>query len=277
MKFSAFTVLAIAAVAFSQCTSQTDQKKAAEAARHNSALECYNQALAALEAGDAVQCLQLLDSIKNTYGSDAAVMDSVLNLYPRATVVNAENQLVATELSVSTVETQLDSLKALMVHVDVPGTPGYDEARSSHNANFESATGISGRIDENADFKLITNVAGNVGHESITIFTADDSIDSDTIPISSERNFIHGGYERITFMYDESDPLGAFIVDNRNKEIKVTFNGKNPRTITLTAKQVDGIATAHLYSEVAAEFRRLVLNRQRLNRHIEVARNEDKL
>ncbi len=92
--------------------------------------------------------------------------------------------------------------------------------------------------------------------------------------MDNARNYNRDGARIITFTTAESTPIGELVASNQAQSYSVVFNGQTKKTIPLSREQVEAIAETFTYSQAVDSLRKAYLNRERLARRLEVARQQ---
>lgn len=244
------------------CKGANDNKGAEARIAFDKALNAYN-------SGNGHLCVELLDSLDRKYADDNDVMKQSIKLRPQALMLVNKGDMAVADSIVNANKALLDSLKPLMVHIDVPGTEGYMIKSTSVDPGFMNRTGVSPRVSEIGEFYLVTSVnpAGGLQHWSLTAAVGDMMATTDTVPYDGALNFRTNNSEVITFTPAGSDTIGSLIAQNPGLPVKILFNGQNGRShsITLNAGQIDGIATAYRYALAVNTMRDATVELERLN------------
>lgn len=268
---AAACAVAIASVAMTSCKGGADNKGA-------EAKIAFDKAQNALNNGNARECISLLDSLDSRFADDTDIMKQSMQLRPKALMQITVEDMAAADSTVNVNKLMLDSLKPLMVHVNVPGTEGYMLKSSMVDPTFMNKTGLSPRVSENGEFYLVSSVnpAGGLSHWSVSAVVGDMIATTDTVPYDGTLNFRTGNSEVITFTPAGSRGIGELIAAHEGLPVKILFNGQNGRTssISLNAAQVDGIATAYRYARAVNEMRDATIDRDRLNARADKLREQ---
>ncbi|MBD5230483.1 MAG: hypothetical protein HDS69_10695 [Bacteroidales bacterium] len=258
---AAACVAAVAAMSLSSCKGANNEGAEAQIA--------FDKAKNAYNGGNARLCLELLDSVDSRYSHDIDVMKQSMKLRPKALIILTEEDLAAADSTVNANKVMLDSLRPLMTHVAVPGTEGYSVKTSAVDPSFMNKTGVSPRVSEIGEFYLVSSVnpAGGLQHWSLSAVVGDMIATTDTVPYDGTLNFRTNNSEVITFTPAGSNGIGQLVADNPGLPVKIIFNGQNGRnrSISLTAEQIDALATAYRYAAAVNDMRNATIDVERLN------------
>lgn len=246
------------------------------------ARELLDNANAAFEQQDYALATTLLDSLQKTFPSELGIQRESMALRPKVIEQTAVLQLQQLDSLDAADTSTLTALKPALKWVKTPGMiEGYWIDAKAYNPNFMNTTGIEARVNEIGQFYIVSSVnpAGSLKHTSITLKTASGSATTPTVPYDGESNYRIGGGEVITFSPEQSDTIGAAALHavSTNPSVSGTliFNGaKTNKSIRLTAAQTAAIANAYRYSSAVIRARDNQVQRQKLNRTIEIARQQ---
>lgn len=246
------------------------------------ARELLDNANAAFEQQDYALATTLLDSLQKTFPSELGIQRESMALRPKVIEQTAVLQLQQLDSLDAADTSTLTALKPALKWVKTPGMiEGYWIDAKAYNPNFMNTTGIEARVNEIGQFYIVSSVnpGGNLKHTSITLKTASASATTPTVPYDGESNYRLGGGEVITFSPEQSDTIGFTAMQAVNANPSATgtliFNGtKNTKSIRLNAAQTAAIANAYRYSSAVIRARDNQVLRQKLNRTIEIARQQ---
>lgn len=246
------------------------------------ARELLDNANAAFEQQDYAQATTLLDSLQKTFPSELGIQRESMALRPKVIEQTALLQLQQLDSLDAADTSTLTALKPALKWVKTPGMiEGYWIDAKAYNPNFMNTTGIEARVNEIGQFYIVSSVnpAGTLKHTSVTLKTGSESVTTQTVPYDGESNYRLGGGEVITFSPEQSDTIGFTAMQAVNANPSATgtliFNGaKNTKSIRLNAAQTAAIANAYRYSSAVIRARDNQVQRQKLNRTIEIARQQ---
>ena len=238
-----------------------------------SAAELFNQVSQAIDDGNGSLALSLLDSIDRNFSVSSDIKRKSIELRPRAIGLDAKAQLELVNDSIETMTAQLDSIAALMKHVDIAGTDGYYIEKKKSSENALSTTCVTPRVDDLGCFYLVSSVvgAGNLHHSSITFTVEDKTASTDTIPYDGEINYRIDGSEMINFMPKRVERVAQLLSDaSPSTKVTIRFNGENGRSKSIVMNTND-FSVPLAYSTLINHLRRLTLEQERLNQKINLA------
>lgn len=246
------------------------------------ARELLDNANAAFEQQDYDLATTLLDSLQKTFPSELGIQRESMALRPKVIEQTALLQLQQLDSLDAADTSTLTALKPALKWVKTPGMiEGYWIDAKAYNPNFMNTTGIEARVNEIGQFYIVSSVnpAGTLKHTSVTLKTGSESVTTQTVPYDGESNYRLGGGEVITFSPEQSDTIGFTAMQAVNANPSATgtliFNGaKNTKSIRLNAAQTAAIANAYRYSSAVIRARDNQVQRQKLNRTIEIARQQ---
>jgi hypothetical protein len=246
------------------------------------ARELLDNANAAFEQQDYALATTLLDSLQKTFPSELGIQRESMALRPKVIEQTTVLQLQQLDSLDAADTSTLTALKPALKWVKTPGMiEGYWIDAKAYNPNFMNTTGIEARVNEIGQFYIVSSVnpAGNLKHTSVTLKTGSESVTTQTVPYDGESNYRLGGGEVITFSPEQSDTIGFTAMQAVNANPSATgtliFNGaKNTKSIRLNAAQTAAIANAYRYSSAVIRARDNQVQRQKLNRTIEIARQQ---
>lgn len=246
------------------------------------ARELIDNANAAFEQQDYDLATTLLDSLQKTFPSELGIQRESMALRPKVIEQTALLQLQQLDSLDAADTSTLTALKPALKWVKTPGMiEGYWIDAKAYNPNFMNTTGIEARVNEIGQFYIVSSVnpAGTLKHTSVTLKTGSESVTTQTVPYDGESNYRLGGGEVITFSPEQSDTIGFTAMQAVNANPSATgtliFNGaKNTKSTRLNAAQTAAIANAYRYSSAVIRARDNQVQRQKLNRTIEIARQQ---
>jgi len=241
-----------------------------------------SEASAAFDRNDPNTATVLLDSLQKTYPSDLAIQREAMALRPKVIELTANALILQLDSLDNVDKATMTNLKPKLKWVKTPGMiEGYWIDAQSYNPNFMNSTGIEARVNEIGQFYIVSSVnpAGNLKHTSISLKVGNVNATTETVSYDGESNYRIGGGEVITFSPEQSDTIGAAavkaIAESGTCQAVLTFHGlKGNKSLRLSANQTAGIANAYNYSAAIIRARDNQVERQRLNRTIEIARQQ---
>lgn len=261
-------IIAAATSILVACNSESPQARAAR--------ELYEQAQASLAAGDARIALEALDSLQAAYPTVTDWQRKGMKLRPQAMKQAAEQRITIINDSVALLEEQLQDQQASLRKIDDPRlVEPYYVDKATYKADFLNTTGVQPRISDIGQFYLISSInPGNNRHTGITFTAADGrQATAGPVPYDADLNYRINGSEVVTYSPEQSNPIGLLAAQAPGAG-KITFTGGTPRTIQLTAAQVQGIATCYEASVMQTTLLRLTVDRDRQQHIIAIAQSQ---
>lgn len=234
------------------------------------------QATESLEAGDAARANTLIDSLQAVYPAQTDVQREALILRPRVMEALIVKKLVTTDSLIAEYSALNERMAPKMKKVtDKDLLEPYYVPASVFNAEFMNTTGVQPRVDEIGQFFMISSVCGRrLRHESLSFRSASGEVSTGAVPSGSDMNFVVDNNEMITFSPEQCDTVGQFITDNLGSPVTVTFHGKSNFSQKLTQAQAQAIADAYAFSKSIIMARDLTVQREKLDRQLQVARDQ---
>lgn len=238
-------------------------------------LEQVNEAV---ENGNSTLALTLLDSLQRTYPQMIDQQREGMKLRPRAMEIAIMAQIQTVDSALAAYADTHQSLGAKMKTISNPDlVEPYMTPAEGYNPNFINSTGVQPRVDKVGQFYLVSSLnPGGVNHVSLTFIAGGDELTTESVPYDGDLNYRMNGSEVVTFMPAKCDTVGQFMVEHRNAPVTVRFNGEKgkSRQVKLTQAQAGAMADAYLYSQAALQGRELSVQREKLDRQLQVARDQ---
>ena len=201
---------------------------------------------------------------------------------PKVIEAEATKALAAVDSTYNADIETLKSLKTQLKWIKTPGMiEGYWIAPEVYRSDFMNTTGIEARVSEIGEFYIVSSVnpAGNLKHQSIGLKTSAGNARSQNVAYDGESNYRIGGAEVITFSPAQSDTIGMVarnaVEANQAAGASVIFYGvKGEKSVKISPAVLKGIGKAYAYSAATIRARDLQVERERLNRTIEIARRQ---
>lgn len=234
------------------------------------------QAKNAVDASDTSLATTLLDSIDRAYPSETKVRRQALELRPKIVETETLKQIASTDSLLSFYEDQYRMLLEKMKLINDPQlVEPYYVAKKAYRDDFVNTTGIQARVDEIGQFYLISSVKGlNLKHTSVTVTVDSEQASTATIPYDGAANYRIEGSELVTYMTSQCEEIGKFAATHRTGLGKLTFNGAKSHTIQLQPAQISAIADAYEFSQSIVQARELYVQREKLERQLQIARDQ---
>lgn len=275
MKIKLYTACLIAglAIAGSGCSSKSENPDA-----RNLLAMAEND----FSSGNYASSIVLLDSLQKTFPAETALQREAMAMRPKVIEAEATKALAAVD---STYNADIETLKSLKTQLKWIKTPrmieGYWIAPEVYRSDFMNTTGIEARVSEIGEFYIVSSVnpAGNLKHQSIGLKTSAGNARTQNVAYDGESNYRIGGAEVITFSPAQSDTIGMVarnaVEANQAAGASVIFYGvKGEKSVKISPAVLKGIGKAYAYSAATIRARDLQVERERLNRTIEIARRQ---
>lgn len=275
MKNKLYTACLIAgfAIAGSGCSSKSENPDA-----RNLLAMAEND----FSSGNYASSIALLDSLQKTFPAETALQRETLAMRPKVIEAEATKALAAVDSTYNADIETLKSLKTQLKWIKTPGMiEGYWIAPEVYRSDFMNTTGIEARVSEIGEFYIVSSVnpAGNLKHQSIGLKTSAGNARTQNVAYDGESNYRIGGAEVITFSPAQSDTIGMVarnaVEANQAAGASVIFYGvKGEKSVRISPAVLKGIGKAYAYSAATIRARDLQVERERLNRTIEIARRQ---
>lgn len=275
MKNKLYTACIIAgfAIAGSGCSSKSENPDA-----RNLLAMAEND----FSSGNYASSIALLDSLQKTFPAETALQREAMAMRPKVIEAEATKALAAVDSTYNADIETLKSLKTQLKWIKTPGMiEGYWIAPEVYRSDFMNTTGIEARVSEIGEFYIVSSVnpAGNLKHQSIGLKTSAGNARTQNVAYDGESNYRIGGAEVITFSPAQSDTIGMVarnaVEANQAAGASVIFYGvKGEKSVKISPAVLKGIGKAYAYSAATIRARDLQVERERLNRTIEIARRQ---
>lgn len=275
MKIKLYTACLIAglAIAGSGCSSKSENPDA-----RNLLAKAEND----FNSGNYASSIALLDSLQKTFPAETALQREAMAMRPKVIEAEATKALAAVDSTYNADIETLKSLKTQLKWIKTPGMiEGYWIAPEVYRSDFMNTTGIEARVSEIGEFYIVSSVnpAGNLKHQSIGLKTSAGNAHTQNVAYDGESNYRIGGAEVITFSPAQSDTIGMVarnaVEANQAAGASVIFYGvKGEKSVKISPAVLKGIGKAYAYSAATIRARDLQVERERLNRTIEIARRQ---
>lgn len=233
-------------------------------------------------SGNYASSIALLDSLQKTFPAETALQREAMAMRPKVIEAEATKALAAVDSTYNADIETLKSLKTQLKWIKTPGMiEGYWIAPEVYRSDFMNTTGIEARVSEIGEFYIVSSVnpAGNLKHQSIGLKTSAGNARTLSVAYDGESNYRIGGAEVITFSPAQSDTIGMVarnaVEANQAAGASVIFYGvKGEKSVKISPAVLKGIGKAYAYSAATIRARDLQVERERLNRTIEIARRQ---
>ena len=239
------------------------------------AVQLLEQSQAELDAGNPEAALRLVDSLYSTWPAETAVLKEGMLLRPRAMEMLSEQGIARCDSAVEAAKAEIERLRARMKWVNEKGmVEGFWIDKDAYKADFFNTTGVQARVSGIGQFYIVSSVNPGIGHTSVSVSAGGGSASTPAVPHDGESNYRIGGGEVITFSPEQSDTIGKFLASQGGRGVTISFNGKGRRSVKLSAAAAGGMANAWRLSEAMSAGRDNDIERQRLQRQLELARTQ---
>lgn len=233
-------------------------------------------------SGNYASSIAFLDSLQKTFPAETALQREAMAMRPKVIEAEATKALAAVDSTYNADIETLKSLKTQLKWIKTPGMiEGYWIAPEVYRSDFMNTTGIEARVSEIGEFYIVSSVnpAGNLKHQSIGLKTSAGNARTQNVAYDGESNYRIGGAEVITFSPAQSDTIGMVarnaVEANQAAGASVIFYGvKGEKSVKISPAVLKGIGKAYAYSAATIRARDLQVERERLNRTIEIARRQ---
>ena len=267
IKFSMLGAAMGAIVAVS-CSGESEQARAARL--------LYEEAESCNLAGEPEKALVLLDSIQNNYKEETDWQRAVMKLRPTIMINASEKQILAIDDSIAGLEAAYNALQPKMRRIADPRlVEPYIVDKASYNADFMKTTGIQPRVSEIGQLYFVSSAnPGGINHNGFTIACDGESVTVGPVPYDGELNYRINHSEVVTYSAEQSDLAGAFVKAHAGRPMSLILTGGKTKNIKFGSKDADAIINCYDYSQAITGARQLAVERERLNRQIEIARSQ---
>lgn len=270
-KFLNSIVTASAVLVIVSCGSSAKNDDAAAA--------LLQQAQSAIDAGDCEQALTLLDSIDHAYPKALQIRSQAIDLRPRAIEKIAVAAIEEADSAIARADREVARLTPMMtMHENKEIGESYYTPSQTDNASFVNTTGISVRVNgQTGELYLVSSVnPGRIDQRYVTFAdNAGNVVSTDTIAADSPANFINGNSELLEFLPRYCGRIADFVAANDGAPMTATIVGdKGSRTVKIGAKTSEAIANAARLSQALTQGRKAVMERDRLEQNLQVARKQ---
>lgn len=269
MKYQSLSIAALIALASCGASENPDARS------------LFTDAEQSFASGDYANATALLDSLQKCYPQELKIQREAMALRPQIIEKMAIARIASVDSMTVADNSAMESLKPLLKWVKTPGMiEGYWIDAKAYKPDFMNATGLEARVSEIGQFYIVSSVnPSSIKHTSVTLTLGENSATTPEVPYDGESNYRIGGGEVITFSPEQSDTIGALAskvaAGVLPSSMLLTFNGANSKkTVKLSGNQVNGIANAYRYSSALVRARDNMVEKQRLEKTIEIAKRQ---
>ncbi len=235
-----------------------------------------SQAESALSSGDYRIALDLTDSIQRAFPTDASARRAANHLHAQAMVGYTQAELAATDSLILDLQAEADSLQRSVTTISVPGSESYIVATADRNySRLGTFDGLHGRLSPDRQLILVSSTSSPLGHKSIVIKAGGEQIASSAVAPDGELNRREKTGEIVHHTGTMADSIARFIAQHRDLPVTLRFEGgSSAKEINLSGDMVRSIAVLSGYRDIYRRLQLLLLERERLTRQLDVARNQ---
>lgn len=237
------------------------------------ARQYLDRATTMLSSADYSGALAALDSLNTLFPAEVKVRREGMALRPQIIERQSLRQLEHCDSVLASLTIQSDRLKGVLKHVPDAFEGYYTTAALAGKVPAEKS-GLYARMSPDGVFMVIASSTRSALSTGVTLSTSSQSVSTPEVPHDGERNDRSRGVEIITFMPSECDTLGSFAAANPGAPIKLTFNGAKPYEIPLPADQAAALGEVYIASRTFAALRAAQLEKSRLEKQLQTARNQ---
>lgn len=241
----------------------------------------FTEAEQSFASGDYTNATVLLDSLQKCYPQELNIQRDAMALRPQIIEQLAIAKIASVDSMTLADNAAMESLKPLLKWVKTPGMiEGYWIDGKAYKPDFMNTTGLEARVSEIGQFYIVSSVnPSSIKHTSVTLTLGEHSAATPEVPYDGESNYRIDGGEVITFSPEQSDTIGSLAskvaAGTLPTNMMLTFNGASgKKSVKLSANQVNGIANAYRYSSALVRARDNMVEKQRLEKTIEIAKRQ---
>lgn len=237
------------------------------------ALELYNQAQTQIDSGNYKGALVLLDTLASRYPAQTQIRRDGLRLRAMAMEGSALDSIGPADaaLADATIRVQEWAPKFEYIKSSV-GLEGYFLPKGV-DCKVMTATGLQARVSDKGLLYYVVNVQGRrIGLDSFSFASGGSEISSQNI--SELRIISVEGSESASFNPEETEDMAAWL-EAHPGSVKVIFSGSKGRAeIKMSDKLRNEILDCYHYSRAMQDQRLASLRREKLERMLQVARDQ---
>jgi lipoprotein len=237
-----------------------------------------DEATSAFEAADYNRATSLLDSLQKAFPGELTIQREGMTLRPRVIEKLAEIRIASIDSATIADNATMERIKPLLKWVKTPGMiEGYWTDAKAYNPSFMNATGIEARVSEIGQFYIVSSASPQLKHTAIAVSGPKGEAATQAVPYDGESNYRIGGGEVITFSPEQSDTIGVVADENLSAgatPLTLKFLGGKAKSLKLSQAQAQGIVNAYRYSQALVRARDNQVQRQKLEKTIEIARRQ---
>lgn len=237
-----------------------------------------DEATSAFEAADYNRATSLLDSLQKAFPGELTIQREGMTLRPKVIEKLAEIKIASIDSATIADNATMERIKPLLKWVKTPGMiEGYWTDAKAYNPSFMNGTGIEARVSEIGQFYIVSSASPQLKHTAIAVSGPKGEAATQAVPYDGESNYRIGGGEVITFSPEQSDTIGVVADESLSAgatPLTLKFLGGKAKSLKLSQAQAQGIVNAYRYSQALVRARDNQVQRQKLEKTIEIARRQ---
>lgn len=229
----------------------------------------------AVENGNYILAVSLLDSLDAKYPKEVSIRRSAMNLRPKAMEGLIINEIEKNDSILISLQMEKEKISNNFEFVNNSNlVEGYYIPKSD-KSNILTKNGIQARIAPNGEFYIISSVIGKkLKHNSISLCVNNEVATTQSVDINNDRNYRNNNVESVTFLSKECDTIGVLAEKYINKKGRIIFIGDKNLTITIEPKELNNLANTHRYATVLTQINKAISNRKLLEEKLQLARDQ---
>lgn len=273
-RHSIMAVLAVSFV-FASCGSKENENV-------TKARDLFDQATAALNAGQCDKAVALLDSIDRTYPDALDIRKQGIALRPRAIEGVLTKGIAEADSTINANEAVIVELQEKMnLFTNEAVRDSYYHPVKSQGSGFGTKSGetaIAVRVaNPSGGLYLVSSVnPGLIAQRSVTL-TAEDGtfVTTDTIAETSQANFVDRNSELLEFLPRQCTRITDFLIEHAGQPLTATIIGnKGNKTVKIDSKMSSAFGDAARLSRAMTTCSETAVERERLIRNLETAQKQ---
>ena len=237
------------------------------------AIELYNQANEQIESHQYNAALILLDTLNSRYPKQTEIRRDALRLRAMAMEGTALDSIGPAEEALAEATIRVQETQPTMYHVDSNvGLEGYFLPKGV-DSKMMTSTGIQARVSDKGLLYYVVNVQGKrIGLNSFAFVSGAEQAGS--TEISPSRIISVEGSESASFNPEDTEGMAEWL-QNHDRNVKVVFIGTKGRAeIKMSDKLRNEILACYRFSTALQDQRKASLRREKLERMLQVARDQ---
>ncbi|HKM94328.1 MAG TPA: hypothetical protein VJY41_11800 [Prolixibacteraceae bacterium] len=211
------------------------------------AVKKINMARQHLNAGDTLQSIILLDSIKILYPKaevQQAIAKNILMATYQQIIDNRKIQMIRNDSLILDAETKFDKVKT-----EFDRYMQYNHKRQTFMRSWNRSF-LQVHLDERGELYLSSNYMGKewLNHTGIRVYDEKLQAKSERVPVDDMLNhqsdFLDHKWEKVTYMNGRADSVITFIANNNTLNLKCVFLGSRYYYIVLESYDKQAVIDA---------------------------------